>query len=577
LHGAIDIDEFVLEKPVIALSVDKSGKPNWAFGAASAPATAPQAAAKPAAPSSGGGSSLSGLALGDVRIVDGQATYADAQSGKKYEINGINLKVSLPSMSSPMQADGSLVWNQEKVSLSLHVDNPDALMSGQSTGINASVSGNPVKLAFKGQMSNGKAIAARGDLDLDVPSIRKLAAWAGQPLQAPGTGFGPLKIAGSVDVAGAKYAFNKATLALDAIKGTGDFQFDGSGKKPYANARLAMGVVDVNPYLPPEKAGGAPAAPAASGGSAKSHEWSNERIDFSPLRAADADLDLSIDGLLVQKIKVGKSHLAMKLKDGKLVADLTDMELYKGHGKAKVTADDSQSVPAVALDFDLANFEANPFLTDAMDLKWLYGTANTNINVTGRGDSQRAIISALNGNGKVQFLNGAITGINLGAMVRNVGSAFTGGGQQQEKTDFAELGGTFTIKNGILTNNDLAMESPLLRVSGHGTVDLPKQSVNYRVEPKMVASLEGQGGKSNLAGITVPVIVEGPWDNISYHPDLAGMASGIAKAPGEALKGVEGGVGGLIPGQGGGSTSGTSSGSSSSPSVGNTLKGLFGK
>ena len=577
LHGAVDIDEFVLEKPVIALSVDKSGKPNWQFATASAPQAAPAAAPKAAAPSSGGGSSLSGLTLGDVRIVDGQATYADARSGAKYEIDGINLKVALPSLSSPMQADGSLVWNQEKISLSLHVDNPDALMSGKSTGVNASVSGNPVKVAFKGQMSNDKAIAAKGDLDLDVPSVRKLAAWAGQPLQAPGTGFGPLKIAGAVDIAGSKYAFTKATVALDAIKGTGDFQFDGSGKKPYVNARLAMGTIDANPYLPPQQASGAPAAPAATApaGSAKSHEWSNDPIDLAPLRQADADFDLSVDGLLVQKIKVGKSHLAVKLKDGKLVADLTDMALYQGHGKAKVTADGSQSMPGVALDFDLAGFQANPFLTDAMDLKWLSGTANATIDVTGRGGSQRAIVSSLGGNGKVQFLNGAISGLNLAAMVRNAASAFTGGAQQQEKTDFAELGGTFTIKNGILTNNDLAMESPLLRVAGKGTVDLPKQRVDYRVEPKMVASLQGQGGAGNLGGVTVPVIVEGPWDNISYRPDLAGMVGGIAKAPGGALQGLKN----MVPGQGGGTSSGAAPAPAPAQSQNpvNQLKSLFGK
>ena len=595
LHGDLVIDSFVLEKPVIDLSVDKAGTPNWQFAAKAAAASAPapqkaQGSKAPpaAAPSAGagrGGAPISGLSLSDVRLVDGQASYSDARTGASYKIDAINMTVSLPSLTSPMQANGSLVWNQEKLSLALNVADPNALLNGKSTAIDAKLSSNPLTLAFKGQMSNDKALAARGNLDLDVPSVRKLAAWAGKPLAAPGNGFGPLKISGAVNVAGAKAEFSQATVALDAIKGTGDVRYDGTGKKPYVNARLALGTLDLNPYLPPQTAaapaapaGKTPApAPAAAPGASASRQWSDAPIDFSGLRAADADLDLATDGLIVRKIKVGKTHLAVTLKDGRLVADLTDMSLYQGHGKAKLTADASQSVPAIGLDADLAGLQANPFLSDAMDMTRLDGTANGNLAVTGRGASQRAIVSSLDGSGKVQFLNGAIRGIDIPGMVRNVTSAFTSAQKSEQKTDFSEISGTYVIRNGILTNNDLDMKSPLLRVGGKGTVDLPKQSVDYRIEPKAVASLQGQGGAGNLGGIAVPIIVQGPWDNLSYQPDL----SGLIKNPPTSVKDLKG----MFKGSSGSSSvqqpgaaqaPATSQGSGSQNPLGQ-LKGLLGK
>lgn len=589
LHGQLVVDAFVLEKPVIALSVDKAGTPNWQFAAKSMAASAPAPAPSPknpppAAPAPSGGAPISGLSLSDVRIVDGQASYADARTGASYQADAINMTVSLPSLTSPMQATGSLVWNQQKISLTLNVADPNALLSGASTAIDAKLSGDPLTLAFKGRMSSGKAVAARGALDLDVPSVRKLAAWAGKPLTAPGSGFGPLKISGTVDVAGAKAAFTKATLSLDAIKGSGDFRYDGTGAKPDVNARLALGTLDLNPYLPPQSGGGgtgAPAAPSgpahpasAPAGAAPSHAWSDAPIDFSPLRAADADLDLAVDGLVYRKIKIGKSHLTVALKGGRLVADLTDMALYQGNGKAKVTADASQATSAVGLDFDLAGVQANPLLSDAMDLTRLEGTANGTVSVTGHGASQRAIVSSLDGSGKVQFLNGAIRGIDIPAMVRNVTSAFTGGQGGQQKTDFSEMSGTFTIKNGILTNNDMAMQSPLLRVSGKGTVDIPKQTVDYRLEPTMVASLQGQGGAGNLGGLTVPVVIQGPWDNLSYKPDLSAMVKSLAPNAPKSLNDLKN----LF--KGGGSSSDQTSGSGSSAPAQNplgALKGLLGK
>ena len=107
----------------------------------------------------------------------------------------------------------------------------------------------------------------------------------------------------------------------------------------------------------------------------------------------------------------------------------------------------------------------------------------------------------------------------------------------------------------------------MLRVGGKGTVNLPNRTVNYRIEPKVVASTQGQGGNTDTSGIKVPVLVSGPWDNLSYKPDLAGMIDGIAKDPKKALEGLKN----LIPGQGG------SGGGSALPKPEDALKKLFGR
>jgi AsmA protein len=310
----------------------------------------------------------------------------------------------------------------------------------------------------------------------------------------------------------------------------------------------------------------------------------------------DATLDLSVAGILIRKIKIGESLLGVTLKNGVLVTDLKKMALYQGTGKAKLTANGAGSIPRIAIDFDLANFQANPFLKDAADFERLEGAANADLTATTQGRSQRELVGALNGAGKVTFLNGAIRGINIAAMLRNVASAFMdSSAKKAQKTDFAELGGTYVIKRGILTNTDLSLKSPLLRLSGKGTVDLPRQTVNYRIEPKIVASTKGQGGSGSASGISVPVIVSGPWANLSYKPDLAGALGGLVKTPGKALESLKGmipgksGSGGspldalkgIIPGtSGSGATAPAAptdpAPSSPVPDVGKTLKGLFG-
>ncbi len=579
IGGNVEIDAFVLEKPVINLEIDKAGRPNWQLETAKAPAKTARPA-EPAAPKTDGeaGFGLSGLKLGDVRLVDGRISYFDARTGVRQQADRINLTVSLPSFDSPMNADGSVVWNREKISLAVALSNPNAFLSGRRTDIEVQVGATPVKLTFRGAATSGKTMKLIGAVDLDVPSIRKLAAWTGAPLDAPGSGYGPLKIAGKVDINGNWIAFRNVKFSVDKISGAGDFTFDGRRAKPSVTAKLKLGMLDLNPYLPPERKA-APAAAsrpnaAAGGAPPKPSDWSDDPIDLAALNSVNAALDLTVGGLVLRKIKIGATVVKVTLKNGVLVTELARMALYGGTGRAKLTADASARVPAIALSFDLANFQANPFMSDAMGIDRIEGTANADLSITTSGRSERQLVSGLNGAGKVMFLNGAVRGVNLAAMVRNIKTAFLDpAARETQKTDFAELGGTYRIRRGIVTNNDLLLKSPLLRLTGKGTVDLPRRRVNYRIEPKVVASTKGQGGAAGVAGITVPVKVQGPWDNLSYRPDLAGAIGGMAKDPGKALESIRG----VLPGKLGGS--GTEPAPSPSP-VSNPLdllKGLFGR
>lgn len=565
LSGNLEVDALVAEKPVINLEVNKSGKPNWQFGTASEK----PAAAEPAAAPSGGAPGLAGLKLGDVRLVNGRISYLDMQSGTEHTVDDINLKVALPSLTSPMEADGSVVWNKEQLTLTVRVSNPNAVLSGKTTDVDIALKSNPVNLSFDGKATAGASMAVAGKVDLDVPSVRKLAAWAGSPLNAPGTGLGPLKISGDLDMKEKVVAFRKAKLSLDKLTGTGDISVDQRGAKPMIRATLNLGELDLNPYLPPEQAE-APAKPAA--GQAGPGDWSDDPIDLAGLAAANAALELNVAGLVVRKIKIGESNLKVDLKNGTLVTDLTKMALYGGNGKAKVTARGGRGVPAVTLTSELTKFQANPFMRDAMNMDRVEGTANANVLLNTKGKTQREMIQALVGRGKVAFSDGAIKGINLGAMVRNIKGAFLDkSASETQKTDFSEMGGTFTITKGILTNRDLLLKSPLLRLAGQGTVNLPKRTIDYRVEPKVVATTQGQGGQATAAGVSVPVNIKGPWHDISYTPDLGAAIGNVAKDPKKALDSVKG----LVPKLGGG---GTSEGKKEAPSSPvDQLKGLFGR
>lgn len=550
LSGQVEIDRFVLVDPVIHLEVDKSGRPNWEFAAApAAGAEAPKPTEAPAPTAPGRGFDVQALKLGEVRLENGTVSYSDRRSGQKLLLTAINMDLELPSIDQPMVAKGGATWNKEAVKLELRVESPRNLIDGKETPLSLAVQSRPVKLAFKGSASAAKELAAAGDVDLDVPSVRDLAAWGGAPLTFGGPGFGPLSVKGRLGVQGPRYSFSNAEIAFDEIRGKGELGFDGGRKVPYVSAKLDVERLDLNPYLPPEEGGaaaGTGGTPSAGAGKpAGPSEWSDAPIDASALRTIDADLAFSSGEILMRKVRIDSGALEVKLSGGKLTTNLTKLQLYKGQGSGQVVLDASGAPLALKQQFNVVGIDARPLLSDAANTDWLEGTGNFTVNLTGRGNSERQIVSSLNGNGDFKFNDGAVYGINIAEIVRLVA---TGGLKAvfdpkslnaPPKTDFAELSGTYVVEQGIVKNNDLLMLSPLLRVQGAGTADMPQRTVNYRLEPKVVGTIKGQGGERELKGITVPLQVSGPWHAVRVTPDIAGA---LASDPAGVLKGILGGA-----------------------------------
>lgn len=570
LHGNVEIARFVLVDPDVNLEVDKSGRGNWVFAkpGGTAASAAPKGAAPPAKTSSGNVLGGREIRLGEVRLENGKINYRDDRSGKSYVVNKIGMTVSLPDMESPFALNGQFDWNGQTVKLGAKGRALGKIMAGAGSPLGLSVSSQPINLSFDGKLGTLQPLALDGGVKLNVPSVRKLAAWVGSPLQGD-QGFGPLSIEGKLALAGKRISFTDAAVALDDMKGKGEVSLDTGGAKPVITAKLDLDHLNLNNYTAKTAkegaaagGGNAPAQKSAKGKAAS--DWSDAPIDVSPLKSLDANLALSVGAIQVQEIKIGKSQLEAKLKDGLLTANLPEMNLYDGKGHGSISVDGRGAAPAFKASFNLADVQAEPLLKDAAGIGWLLGKANLDFDGTATGKSQRALVSALNGKGKMAFRDGAIKGINIAAMVRNVETAFldSAAGKAQQ-TDFSSLTGSYTITNGTLSNKDLEMVSPLFRLTGSGTSDLPKRTVNYKLTPKVVASTQGQGGKFSKAGIAVPILITGRWDDIHYGPDLSGAAT---KELQQKLKG-------LVPGQS--DQGGSSGGTTQKP--GDVLKNLFGK
>ncbi|WP_343565546.1 AsmA family protein [Kiloniella sp. b19] len=553
------IDRFVLDRPDILLEVSADGKGNWVFDApagtenpdAAQPA-ADQSADASSSSSSSGDVPLTGLSLGDVRLIEGRVRYIDQKGGVSEEISAINLDVELRALDAPMQLNGTLDWKQQTIALEAEITTPKTLLGQEATVAKLDVTSAPVSFGYNGTVQSAAVLKMQGDLELAIPSLKGLLDWVEVPLERQREDiFENVSLTGSVSLNDKMIAANGLKLVFDALQASGDVAADLSGSVPKLTADLKTGILDVTPYLPAEEQEQSGAESSASSPETAQNTaskpvsaeqgWSDEPIDLSALRQLNANLKLKSDGIKVRKITIGEADLAIELQDGKLKADLNQLALYDGAAQGRVALDASSSVAKAAVDFGLVGVQAQPLLSDAADFDRLSGTASANISIVTTGNSQKAMVSALNGDGDVQFRDGALTGINIAELIRNISlDALNNAFSDSKTTDFAELSGSFKVTSGVVENSDLLMVAPLFRLTGQGQVPLPPRTVDYTVTPRAVADLEGQGGDADAKGVGIPVLIKGSWSDPQIAPDLEGLVKDQLSNPENLIKELTG-------------------------------------
>lgn len=275
--------------------------------------------------------------------------------------------------------------------------------------------------------------------------------------------------------------------------------------------------------------------PKKSAGTPKANE-PEQPLDLSALRKLKLDGSLRIGALKVANIKSTNVRLDVKARNGQVNVAPLSANLYQGSMKGSVSVN-AQATPSIAVNQMLSGVNVATLTKDAANFDTLEGRGNVGMNLTMQGNTVSAMKKALNGTMSLNLADGAIKGINIAKKLRDAqgmlgkggASAQTQSANKEEKTDFSELKASFKVNNGIAHNDDLSLKSPLLRVTGNGDINIGNDSINYVAKATLAKTLEGQGGKDAVGGITVPVRVSGPFADLKYTLDFGAMVGEAAK------------------------------------------------
>lgn len=299
-------------------------------------------------------------------------------------------------------------------------------------------------------------------------------------------------------------------------------------EKPAITYNFHITGIDADRYLPPPSDVVEETVPVTT-------ETAEPELPLDTLRDLNIDGQFTMGNLKVSNMKVKDIRADLKAQNGTLRLYPLGMKLYEGEYKGDITLDVTKDIPVISLNEKVSGVQAGTLLKDLMDDDFISGTANLQAKVTAQGLTPEKIMETLNGDAIFLFSDGAVKGLNLAHMLRKAKAKLKGQtlpDTDVKKTDFAKLGGSFLIKNGVVSNNDLEATLPFSRVTGEGTVDLPRERLNYLVQAKIVNTSKGQGGAelSDLKGLTVPVRIKGSFSDPSIKLDMDKLIGDKAKA-----------------------------------------------
>jgi uncharacterized protein involved in outer membrane biogenesis len=173
-------------------------------------------------------------------------SYLDRRSDQKYVLSFVDMNVSSASSAS---VDGSMMYNGKRATMALTIATPGTFYDGGVSPATLRIISPSANFAFDGEVTI-KGSRANGAVDLEVPSLRGLAAWLEAPLIVRGNGRGRLLVAGRLDAIGKKITLADAKISLDAAATSGSLSIEkGNGHESIFTAKLRAQGANVKELL----------------------------------------------------------------------------------------------------------------------------------------------------------------------------------------------------------------------------------------------------------------------------------------------------------------------------------------
>ena len=491
LRKEVEVDTIVLDGLNLSLQRNKAGVTNWDDLVSAGTAAKPAGPTKKKAPTAA--APIAALTIGGIDIRRGELLWLDQQNGTSVRVHNLSLQTSKMAIATPMDVKlgFDLETGKPVIRTPVHLQGQVMIDPKKETLNVKDLHLALLDLSLDANLAGKQILSApdiSGKVSLQPTDVRSVLAKLGISINMPADALKSVSLDSNV-------RFNQKTgaasvdhlvLKLDDSKLTGNATYL-IRKVPAIRADIAVDSIDVDRYLPPTPATSAEAKGKAGTGKPA------VAIPIEPLRTLDLKGSFKLGSLKAFGIRSTNISIPIEAKGGLVQVGPSKAQLYGGSYAGRQTLDVRKGAPRISSNEKLTNVQVGGLLKDADIFDKFNGTGNVQADITTRGLDVDDILNSLNGTASASLKNGALEGINILDTINNKcrelqqpGVAPVQQDSKNKSTPFADFSASTQIKNGVVSNNDLLVRGKLLKITGKGTVNLPKKNMDYLAQVNLL-------------------------------------------------------------------------------------------
>jgi len=314
-------------------------------------------------------------------------------------------------------------------------------------------------------------------------------------------------------------------------------------EKPKIKFDLNLTDINLDSYLPETVEGEGGESQEVSGGEALA-------VPMAVFKDIDANGTFAASKLVSGGVTVTDIDVVVESTPGN-VSITPSGKLYEGQFGGAIVFNESNGQSSLKVKNEIDLVQLLPLLKDAADSDQLQGIGTLLVDLL---VTEANGIQSNQGTIELRATEGLISGIDVYDIVGKVnsfmslrnditgrGQAATDGedvqGDQSDTTEFAELLGTFNVKDFLMTNDDFKLSGPGFQLTGAGQFDLKAENMDYQVSMEILQGITSLAGNEvekslgsdiqKLVGIKIPVRCQGAFEAPVCRPDYKSLLSSV--------------------------------------------------
>jgi hypothetical protein len=392
---------------------------------------------------------------------------------------------------------GKAVWKNETLTIQGRKKAPVQVAGGVAHPLRLSIGGKPMTMALEGDLTLAPRLSLAGDVEFSSANFGMMPEWFGLDWTAEGM-IRKLALEGRLRWTPEALTFEQGDLIVNGARGEGMLSVRSMASCPAIEGTIAFRFVNLDAFRPSQTPG--------AGGPA------------GLLSCLAADLRVSAEEMAVANVLAGPAAAAISVRNGKVNANIAELQIFDGVVRGAVEVDMAANPPAfsvrtTARDISLSRFAA---LTGTGAL--IEGRGVVNVDMQGRGLTQDAVLASLKGHSKIYVSEGGSLGpelLGMMAMLKPIAnkepnlSAFL-------KPDFKTFRAEIFADNGVIAARSLEINRAGWLISGNAKLVPSREHIEGQLKIRRAVDSAALVRTPLSASERQTLTFEGYW----HHPTV---------------------------------------------------------